>query len=64
MLRDFQGMMFLMENSQVPHKHYQDIARKYCNKDLHHLISVESQFLPTINDTDGGVGIFDVGKQE
>ena len=59
-----QGMMFLMENSQVLHKHYRDIARKYRNEDLHHLISVESQFLPTINDTDGGVGIFDVGKQE
>lgn len=59
-----QGMMFVMENSQVLHKHYQDIARKYRNKELHHLISVESQFLPKINDTDGGVGIFDVGKQE
>jgi len=59
-----QGMMFLMENSQVLHKHYQDIVRIYRNKDLHHLISVESQSLPTIDDTDGGVGIFDVGKQE
>ena len=59
-----QGMMFLIENSQVLHKNYQDVARKYRNEDLHHLISVESQFLPTINDTDGGVGIFDVGRQE
>jgi hypothetical protein len=59
-----QGMMFLMENSQVLHKHYQDIARKYRKKELHHLISIESQFLPKINDTDGGLGIFDVGRQE
>ena len=59
-----QGMMFVMENSQVLQKHYKDIARKYRNKELHHLISAESQFLPKINDTDGGVGIFDVGKQE
>jgi hypothetical protein len=59
-----QGMKFLMESSQVLHKHYQDILCKYRNKELHHLIFMESQFLPKINDTDGGVGIFDVGRQE
>ena len=59
-----QGMMFLMENSQVLHKHYQDIARKYRKKELHHLISMESQFLPRVDETDGGVGIFDVGQQD
>ena len=59
-----QGMMFLMENSQVLHKHYQDIARKYHNKELHHLISMESQFLPKVNDMDGGLEYFEIGKQE
>ena len=44
-----QGMMFLLENAQVLHKHYKDIAPKYRNKEHHHLISLESQFLPEVD---------------
>jgi hypothetical protein len=59
-----QGMMFLLENAQVLHKHYKDIAPKYRNKEHHHLISLESQFLPEVDQKIEGDGIFNVGKQD
>ena len=59
-----QGMMFLLENAHVLHKHYKDIATKYRNKEHHHLISLESQFLPEVDQKIEGGKIFYVGKQD
>lgn len=60
-----QGMMFLLENSHVLKKHYKDIAPKYRPRELHHLISLESNYLPaTIDEMTGGEGNYDVGKED
>ena len=59
-----QGMMFLLENLQVLHKHYHEAVRKYHKKELSHLISLESQFLPEIDEMDEGDGMIDVGLQD
>ena len=59
-----QGMMFLLENLQVLRKHFHEAVRKYHKKELSHLISLESQFLPEIDEMDEGGRIFDVGLQD